>query len=294
MSRSSDELGDWNRSQIHHFFNVEVPKILASSCTCSLENCIEFASTLLQTNRLEPVDWQGNKSYTLVAHEKGKVIQFRLELLNDHINDLATRIYGPMVPIYHGNPELAGFPLPVWSKSASDDPSRILQDKTLRTLAPEVARIVRVVQASIHKLDRLPLVLTHTDLAELNVFIDDEGHFTGVIDFDEAAIDPFGMSIWCLYECYIGFMDDGRFHFFGNRTTSGKTAAQILETSFWKTLWTNVPENIDKSALYVALAFGVNHRTLGIFLKCRVDANNEFHMTKLEYARSIIPTLPSL
>jgi hypothetical protein len=52
-----------------------------------------------------------------------------------------------------------------------------------------------------------PLALNHGDLSGLNIFVDPStGRITGIIDWAEATIGPFGMSLWGL-ENLLGFMD---------------------------------------------------------------------------------------
>lgn len=42
-----------------------------------------------------------------------------------------------------------------------------------------------------------PLVLSHGDLCEMNIFVQpNTGHMTGIVDCDEARILPFGISLW--------------------------------------------------------------------------------------------------
>ncbi|KAF1986149.1 hypothetical protein K402DRAFT_421368 [Aulographum hederae CBS 113979] len=52
-----------------------------------------------------------------------------------------------------------------------------------------------------------PSVLTHGDLCEMNFLVDPQsGHLTGVIDWAEAEILPFGCALWGLKNL-LGFMD---------------------------------------------------------------------------------------
>lgn len=52
-----------------------------------------------------------------------------------------------------------------------------------------------------------PLVLSHDDLCEMNIFVDpNTGHITGIIDWAEARILPFGISLWG-FENMLGYMD---------------------------------------------------------------------------------------
>lgn len=72
-----------------------------------------------------------------------------------------------------------------------------------------------------------PLTLNHGDLNGLNVFVDpNTGHITGIIDWPEATIGPFGMSLWGL-ENFLGFMDAKGWHYYPN--------SDLLRDLFWQT-----------------------------------------------------------
>ncbi|KAI1292463.1 hypothetical protein F5Y03DRAFT_375862 [Xylaria venustula] len=73
----------------------------------------------------------------------------------------------------------------------------------------------------------LPFVLTHGDLCELNILTDPEtGSITGIIDWAEGRILPFGFSLWG-FENVLGWMDSKGWHYFDNRYE--------LEEIFWRT-----------------------------------------------------------
>jgi hypothetical protein len=62
----------------------------------------------------------------------------------------------------------------------------------------------------------------------MNIFVDPNiGHVTGIIDWAEAIILPFGISLWGL-ENILGYMDSQGWHYYKNY--------QKLEKLFWKTL----------------------------------------------------------
>lgn len=45
----------------------------------------------------------------------------------------------------------------------------------------------------------MPWVLTHSDLSNMNILVDpDSGHLTGVVDWADASIEPFGIALWGL------------------------------------------------------------------------------------------------
>ncbi|KAF3492324.1 uncharacterized protein GIQ15_01841 [Arthroderma uncinatum] len=69
--------------------------------------------------------------------------------------------------------------------------------------------------------------LCHGDLNEMNLLVDEEtGDLTGVIDWAEASIQPFGLSLWGL-ETLLGFSDKDGWHYYG--------ASNSLEEAFWTT-----------------------------------------------------------
>jgi Ser/Thr protein kinase RdoA (MazF antagonist) len=73
----------------------------------------------------------------------------------------------------------------------------------------------------------LPFVLSHGDLCEMNILIDSEnGNITGIVDWAEARILPFGFSLWGV-ENVLGSMDSDGWHYYDNR--------RELEDLFWQT-----------------------------------------------------------
>ncbi|KAF5682603.1 kinase-like domain-containing protein [Fusarium circinatum] len=80
----------------------------------------------------------------------------------------------------------------------------------------------------------LPFVLSHGDLCEMNLLISPEtGHISGIVDWAEARILPFGFSLWG-FENILGFMDSKGWHYYDNRDE--------LEDLFWRTFWTEAPD----------------------------------------------------
>ncbi|GAB0137434.1 hypothetical protein EsDP_00005698 [Epichloe bromicola] len=72
-----------------------------------------------------------------------------------------------------------------------------------------------------------PFVLSHGDLCEMNMLISPEtGNITGIVDWAEARILPFGFSIWGL-ENLLGYMDSEGWHYYDDHYE--------LEDIFWKT-----------------------------------------------------------
>lgn len=74
---------------------------------------------------------------------------------------------------------------------------------------------------------KLPYVVTHGDLCELNVLIDSEtGHITGIVDWAEVRVLPFGFALWGL-ENFLGFMNTQGWHYYDNQDQ--------LRALFWDT-----------------------------------------------------------
>lgn len=99
-----------------------------------------------------------------------------------------------------------------------------------------------------------PLVLSHDDLCEMNIFVDpNTGHITGIIDWAEARILPFGISLWG-FENILGYMDSQGWHYYNNH--------HKLENLFWQTFEEIVGgiSEADRQAIRVA-------RMAGFFLR---------------------------
>ena len=99
-----------------------------------------------------------------------------------------------------------------------------------------------------------PAVLSHGDLCELNFLVDPKtGHLTGVIDWAEAGILPFGCALWGL-ENILGFMDRCGWHYFDDY--------QKLEDLFWRSFKDAVGETLDGKwrATQVARRIGILFR----------------------------------
>ncbi|KAF2753266.1 hypothetical protein EJ05DRAFT_514765 [Pseudovirgaria hyperparasitica] len=106
--------------------------------------------------------------------------------------------------------------------------------------------------------DSYPLVLTHDDLCEMNILVDSAtGNLTGVIDWANASIQPFGLALWGV-ENVFGYMDGTGWHYFGNY--------EQLKELFWrkfeedagvKTITLDFKENLKLARLVgIALRYG--------------------------------------
>lgn len=73
----------------------------------------------------------------------------------------------------------------------------------------------------------LPLVLTHNDLNTMNILVDGcSGNITGIVDWVDAGIQPFGLSLYAL-DNFVGSMGPGGWRYSDN--------ADLLRDEFWGT-----------------------------------------------------------
>ncbi|KAJ5898118.1 hypothetical protein N7504_008406 [Penicillium tannophilum] len=99
-----------------------------------------------------------------------------------------------------------------------------------------------------------PMVLNHGDLCGMNFLVDPHtGHLNGVIDWAEAQICPFGISLWGL-ENILGTMDSTGWHYHPDH--------EALRIIFWKHFEEAVGgvSKSDKTTIQVA-------RMAGLFLR---------------------------
>ncbi|PQK15975.1 hypothetical protein BB8028_0006g02970 [Beauveria bassiana] len=74
---------------------------------------------------------------------------------------------------------------------------------------------------------KLPHSVTHGDLCELNILVDPRtGHITGIVDWAEVRVLPFGFALWAV-ENILGFMNAEGWHYYDNQDE--------LRTLFWAT-----------------------------------------------------------
>jgi hypothetical protein len=98
-----------------------------------------------------------------------------------------------------------------------------------RSLPPRFAEILRELCLALPIIfsKTYPFVLTHDDLCEMNIFVDpDSGNINGIIDWADAKVLPFGISLWGL-ENILGYMDSKGWHYYDKYRN--------LETLFWRT-----------------------------------------------------------
>jgi hypothetical protein len=106
---------------------------------------------------------------------------------------------------------------------------------------PVLGRVRQDLTSLFSEDSKTPLVLSHGDLCEMNLLVDaDTGSLTGVIDWVEARILPFGFSLYGV-ENLLGYMDAEGWHYYGN--------AQELRELFWRVFSEDVGGNISEATL---------------------------------------------
>lgn len=131
-----------------------------------------------------------------------------------------------------------------------------LQDKVGILVRQLPSRFTRVISKLHEELPTLftpdyPLVLSHGDLCEMNIMVNpEEGGITGVIDWAEAKVLPFGMSLWGLRNM-LGVMNSMGWHYYENSSR--------LECLFWDIFHKNVGtvSHHDKCAMRIAERAGL-------------------------------------
>ena len=89
--------------------------------------------------------------------------------------------------------------------------------------------IQKTIQGLNEILNHARWVLTHQDLSDMNIFVDpDSGHLTGVVDWADACIEPFGKALWGL-ESLLGCHDKNGYSYFGGDAShSRKLFREVL------------------------------------------------------------------
>lgn len=101
-----------------------------------------------------------------------------------------------------------------------------------------------------------PLVLNHDDLLEMNIHVDEgTGRITGIVDWADAIIAPFGTSLGGL-ETVLGVQTSSRWLFHPRH--------DYLRTQFWETFYGVIGyiSDTDRRAIEVGRKFGL-FRTYG-------------------------------
>jgi len=128
-------------------------------------------------------------------------------------------------------------------------------DLLARSLRPQFTPNLTKVRQELPALfSRAPFILTHGDLCEMNLLINPTaGHITGIVDWAEARVLPFGFSLWAL-ENILGYMDSKGWHYYDNR--------RELEHLFWQTFIEGAgsPSDFDLPLIQTARMAGLFYR----------------------------------
>lgn len=74
-------------------------------------------------------------------------------------------------------------------------------EQLLVAIPHEFQLVIRLMTDRLESVLSLPLTLTHTDLSSGNMLIDPRtGHLTGIVDWADATIEPFGLALWGLQD----------------------------------------------------------------------------------------------
>ncbi|KAJ6102044.1 hypothetical protein N7486_004471 [Penicillium sp. IBT 16267x] len=95
-----------------------------------------------------------------------------------------------------------------------------------------------------------PQVLNHTDLLEMNIYVNPStGAITGIVDWHDATVGPFGLSFWGL-ETLLGTLGLDGWHFYARHLD--------LRRTFWNTLYSNMDiTECQKQAVKVGRIVGI-------------------------------------
>ena len=101
-----------------------------------------------------------------------------------------------------------------------------------------------------------PMTLSHEDLTEQNVLIDPStGHLTGVVDWVNARIAPFGVGFYGA-ESFMGTMNDYGWKYFCNVEKMRATFKGLIETALTEST-PEIPLRVARSKLFLAEQLGV-------------------------------------
>ncbi|QKX56544.1 uncharacterized protein TRUGW13939_03649 [Talaromyces rugulosus] len=241
-----------------------IASFFAAHAPVTREQCDEYA-VHLAGGTATAVPIQGSFSYTVMAGDgKTKIIQFRdpSSDLDRKVLDLAGRVHQGIVPSYtfHG---LFCDRLPVYAMEKLSGTPYVyvkhidpLSDTSSEhsTTVGDFAKFFATSWNQGQDIDPSAAEAMHRDYqSRFELLSEKTGHITGIIDWPEATISPFGMSLWGL-ENLLGFMDHNGWHYYTNSDTLRSLFWEEFERTSTKSLSSD-----DKRAIQIA-------RMAGLFL----------------------------
>lgn len=132
-----------------------------------------------------------------------------------------------------------------WTRTITKKLKSLLEHPNLKTLAPEIYKRAEDLLPWIYLIRRLPAVLCHYDFVEDNIFVNESGTVTGVIDFNKAGIESFGMNIYGLYEGFLGMMEGGHWSFYNELVATDAEAGDDENGNPHEVLQSVEPDDTD-------------------------------------------------
>ncbi|KAJ6037331.1 Protein kinase-like protein [Penicillium herquei] len=189
--------------QLKNFFNRYSP--------ITRDICDEVATIIANGGTIKLTPVQGAQSYTVHISDEtnGFIVQFRgpQNTLDFELLNAAQETYGRSVPTceHLGQYDSKVHPLRVYKMNYIPGDA-LLQDfanlDRMKNLLPSRFHpLLDTLQSRIPSLfaDDYPIVLNHGDLLENNILVDtNTGTLTGIVDWRDAEIGPFGMQFWGL------------------------------------------------------------------------------------------------
>ncbi|KAF5659648.1 MUS38 [Fusarium circinatum] len=231
-------------SVVRHTSQERISTFFSRYCSLSKEECNKFAQSYLGCD-IRQASIQGAFSYTVRGDDF--VIQFRAERppLDLAIIKHAHQMHGGWVPEKETVKDLAYFFSQAWNSPVPIDSSTVLIKRLdfrqkLQTLAesppPRFQPLVSYCKDNLQFVfdSAIPWCLNHGDLCHTNIIIDPlTGKLSGVIDWAEGSILPFGCALWGLETVL------GRFDFEKGEWVYDEQR-EDLEDLFWETFRSHV------------------------------------------------------
>ncbi|KAF3043828.1 hypothetical protein E8E11_001597 [Didymella keratinophila] len=209
-----------------------------------------------ETERLDDLDIQGSVLYVYKIRRVEGELYVRVRSNNPEPSQFQSTTVADFARFYAESLKKPQNPSVVIVQKQKDEVAnslKLLSDQ----LPPQFKEVLRVLQSQLPALydPSYPLCLTHHDLSETNILVDSStGCVTGIIDWADARVMPFGFALWGLLNI-MGWMDAAGWHYYSNCTE--------LEQTFWSTLEHHLARQLhleERSTIRLA-------STVGIFIR---------------------------